>query len=442
MKRYLCIFLALALLISCTVYPVKAFGVATVSVALDAFISAVLIGLGLMPTPGNDTAFNQLVTSCKEYLETSAIVVADTIILLSPSTGMTYAKRDIIEKIKDWLFTSNTIKSVDLTCSVSHSCPWWKLTAINHEFTIESSVPTVPIAVICQYVHPSAGTYFSSTVYLVSSSNFTAVIDGKQVHFSSINSFSYGYYYPISSSSSSASTYEKYYPDYLAMLPSFKFVFDGPLPSATDVLDMIPELGSLSYIYPDGITISDVVPKVDEDIIITFPDWKELEKQVQEGEGGSEDPSEPTNPPDTPYVPYWPIWSPQFSNPDATLDEVTQEDVWNKGADPSWDPGNSGGNTGSSSGSAPSLPEMSIDLRDFFPFCIPFDIYNLVTMFVAEPVAPVFEWEIPVPRLGKSFELEIDLSAWDGIAQLFRTFELIGFIIGLGWITREKILRG
>ena len=421
MKRYVCIFLVLALLISCTVYPVKAFGVATVSVALDAFISAVLIGLGLMPTPGNDTAFNQLVTSCKEFLQTASIVAADSIILLSPSTGMTYAKRNIIEKIKDWLFSSKTIAPVvELTSEPVSEITWYTFSDGTRGAYYNNSLP----------VYADEVFFYTGSGYL----GYRFLYSGAYFNGSANADYSSGVCFRVISNSST--TYDG--------LLSMGFRYVGSYSSLSLYIEkcVAPTLGETSILVPEGISVSDVVPKVDEDIIITFPDWKELEKQVQEGEGGSEDPSEPTNPPDIPYVPYWPIWSPQFSNPDATLDEVTQEVVWNKGADPSWDPDNSGGNTGSSSGSAPPLPEMSIDLRDFFPFCIPFDIYNLVTMFVAEPVAPVFEWEIPVPRLGKSFELEIDLSAWDGIAQLFRSFELIGFIIGLGWITREKILRG
>ena len=87
------------------------------------------------------------------------------------------------------------------------------------------------------------------------------------------------------------------------------------------------------------LSVSDVVPQVGEDIEITYIDWKELEKQVQEGDGSSEDPTDPTNPAPISFVPYWPIWSPQFSNPDSTLDEVKQSDVWQSGSDPNWNPG-------------------------------------------------------------------------------------------------------
>lgn len=85
--------------------------------------------------------------------------------------------------------------------------------------------------------------------------------------------------------------------------------------------------------------------------------------------------------------------------------------------------------------------EYMISLSDFFPFCLPFDIYDLLSALAADPQAPVFEWTIAVPRWGISHDIEIDLSEWDDIARLFRTFELGAFVLGLALITRQKFLR-
>ena len=87
------------------------------------------------------------------------------------------------------------------------------------------------------------------------------------------------------------------------------------------------------------------------------------------------------------------------------------------------------------------LPAYHVSLKDFFPFCLPFDIYDLISALAADPVAPVFEWTIAVPRWGISQVIEVDLSEWDDIARLFRTFELASFVLGLALITREKFLR-
>lgn len=82
-----------------------------------------------------------------------------------------------------------------------------------------------------------------------------------------------------------------------------------------------------------------------------------------------------------------------------------------------------------------------IDLTQFFPFCLPFDVAEFFTILCAEPEAPVFHWEIPVPQLNQTFEIDVDLSAWDDVAYLFRKMELLAFIIGLAIVTREKYIR-
>lgn len=82
-----------------------------------------------------------------------------------------------------------------------------------------------------------------------------------------------------------------------------------------------------------------------------------------------------------------------------------------------------------------------IDLTQFFPFCLPFDVVEFFTILSAEPEAPVFHWEIPVPQLNQTFEIDVDLSAWDDVAYLFRKMELLAFIVGLAIVTREKYIR-
>ena len=115
---------------------------------------------------------------------------------------------------------------------------------------------------------------------------------------------------------------------------------------------------------------------------------------------------------------------------DEFMDSIKVEDV--PGEDPQ-DPENPPAETEPGS--------YTLDLTEFFPFCIPFDIYEFLTLLAAEPEAPVFHWEIPVPQLGQTFEIDIDLSEWDSVALLFRRLELLAFILGLAYVTREKYIR-
>lgn len=84
----------------------------------------------------------------------------------------------------------------------------------------------------------------------------------------------------------------------------------------------------------------------------------------------------------------------------------------------------------------------AIEWRDFFPFCIPFDIYDFLTLLMAEPEAPKFEWEIDLLKTGEPYLMVVDLSEWDDVAQLLRRLELLVFIVGLAMVTREKYIRG
>lgn len=75
------------------------------------------------------------------------------------------------------------------------------------------------------------------------------------------------------------------------------------------------------------------------------------------------------------------------------------------------------------------------NLKDKFPFCIPFDIYDLISGLVAEREAPVIT--CPVDVSGNT--VTVDLSEYDSIAELLRLLELILFIIGLAVATRSLI---
>lgn len=80
-------------------------------------------------------------------------------------------------------------------------------------------------------------------------------------------------------------------------------------------------------------------------------------------------------------------------------------------------------------------------LQSVFPFCIPFDIYAFFECLAADPVAPSFTWRFYIPRICDE-EIEIDLAAFDSAARILRTMELLLFIVGLAFVTRDKFLRG
>ena len=70
----------------------------------------------------------------------------------------------------------------------------------------------------------------------------------------------------------------------------------------------------------------------------------------------------------------------------------------------------------------------------------PFDLIEFLGVLNAEPEAPVIRWRFYVPRV-VDYEIEIDLSVFEGVAQIMRTMELLAFCIGLILLTRN-IIRG
>lgn len=87
----------------------------------------------------------------------------------------------------------------------------------------------------------------------------------------------------------------------------------------------------------------------------------------------------------------------------------------------------------------PEIEPYKVSLSSVFPFCIPFDVYNMVTMLVAEPEAPNAEWTFILPWSNKEYSVGWNLSDFDGVAQVCRSMELVLFAVGLAVITHKVI---
>lgn len=82
----------------------------------------------------------------------------------------------------------------------------------------------------------------------------------------------------------------------------------------------------------------------------------------------------------------------------------------------------------------------TVGLGDVFPFCIPFDVYHMVTLLVAEPEAPSAEWKFTLPWGGsQEYSVGWDLSAWDDVASLCRSLQCVLFCVGLAVVTYKYI---
>lgn len=82
----------------------------------------------------------------------------------------------------------------------------------------------------------------------------------------------------------------------------------------------------------------------------------------------------------------------------------------------------------------------TVKIGEVFPFCIPFDLYHMVTMFDADPEAPHAKWEFSLPwSPQEKYKVEWDLKEFDTLAELCRKLELVLFCVGLAVVTSKLI---
>lgn len=82
--------------------------------------------------------------------------------------------------------------------------------------------------------------------------------------------------------------------------------------------------------------------------------------------------------------------------------------------------------------------------RGVFPFCIPFDLHDIIVALDAEPVTPEVHIPFRVPTImginfGLDYTFDLDLHDFDGLAQVLRTLEFIAFGVGLLFVTGKVI---
>ena len=175
----------------------------------------------------------------------------------------------------------------------------------------------------------------------------------------------------------------------------------------------------------DGLELGTVAPP-DVDIPNGYPEWYAN--------------SQPAVLPDSDEkIQVLPIPLNPDSESEGLPDGATQPDAWaGSNADPLPDM-DTDSDSGTGSWTPPSdMGKFTLDLKQYFPFCIPFDLYAFFTCLNAEPVAPVIEWIIPLPG-GKTYPFEIDLSAFDSVAQILHRMQLLLFCVGLAFKTRDLI---
>lgn len=89
-----------------------------------------------------------------------------------------------------------------------------------------------------------------------------------------------------------------------------------------------------------------------------------------------------------------------------------------------------------------SIPQMSAHLEDYFPFCLPFDVYKIMQKFNGSPQAPQVHLSFDAPGLNIHIPLDLDFSVFDSVAAVLRNGEAVLYVVGLAVVTRKTFLRG
>lgn len=79
------------------------------------------------------------------------------------------------------------------------------------------------------------------------------------------------------------------------------------------------------------------------------------------------------------------------------------------------------------------------DLKGLFPFCIPFDIYNMLNTLDASPTAPHVQIPFVIQSIGFSYLIDLDFSVFDPVATIMRQMELLCYGLALAWATSKVI---
>ena len=75
------------------------------------------------------------------------------------------------------------------------------------------------------------------------------------------------------------------------------------------------------------------------------------------------------------------------------------------------------------------------DVRKIFPFCIPFDIVDMIRGLRAEKAPPVFHFNYYFKGIDYTFTVDVDLSDYEKYVKLFRGGMVIFFVLALMWLT-------
>lgn len=464
------------------------------SAAAVAVVASAIHALGVMPDSTDTSVFEGVVNDCVSALTASGVFLNGMVSVLQLSDGVhvkNHVNEGIIQAILDWLFAEEVVLNAPIPFTLSAG------TAFNYTYDGLSSKIVCTVASEPFYYYFSCGDEAFDSVVLYSGTARGSYKIGTNSYNYSPLTYNGFYFYP--GMGTNYGSLPDSLPDISNIPDSNKIIlgsFDNKTAGLNAVYDTI--IGMSTITVSTGL----VAGQIGADIKTDYETWVEEGVVAADfGIGYVDDPNThnddeedgdddtgteigPTVPPgeldppspDTQVAPS-PSPSPWWKNNkwlnigDAIVGwelaqltryllHKTQTDVQTGTADPQYKPdtslfGNGGngnnvitppstGDPDPSNPTTPSDPEISVDfpmmfdLKDFFPFCIPFDLYDFFSVLDAPPEAPQFHWELR-DLSGNIYPIDVDLSTWDDLASFFRKLQLFLFITGLAAATRKYI---
>lgn len=427
------LFLCCCIVLNVVSLPARALDPVTVgysAVAVTVAVACALQALGYM-SASNSQTFTDTVNSASQYMSANSAWVDDGLVLAAGLIGTQngFLPVGFVQQLWQWLFDTNTVYVSGLREPSS-------LTGLG----VLSYSQALSYASQCQYCFTyEDGDSRGVVAFKGNKGSFTFSEGVIRVY----NSYTSAYYWDSSTSGKFKSWPYAY--DFVK-LGGVQISNPGLVSTSQDVT-----LGQIQSPYLNVGT--------DEEIIeiqfgVVYEDW--VQKVEEFPNPNDPDGDDPDN--DGKYPMWLPTGIPSPGYDDSVITQNQQQaqsgvvsgDITFEPFEPS-NPGsgNGSGNTGTNTGTnflesltqffTPSgdITMYSLDLKELFPFCIPFDIYNFLAALSADPVAPVFEFDL---NLGVATEpMKIDLSNWSDLAAIIRTLELGLFCVGLALKTRELI---
>lgn len=426
----MCLILVIVLLISWSPIRVQAVGVDQfIGVAINkvglyaqagalstgaAAFAWVLVGLGIIATTA------QTIELMNEYTEYSGEL--ETAIYYYPDGSWSYGvDMGFVDRVRAFLFDEGYLVGAgNLSTIVAEGDTYRNYTP---------RLPCVAYSWSCASLQSDGVTYkFKTSAYLVSMIPGDQYVIAGNKSTACINANGKKYYaYPINNGIATIS--KSQLEEYVQKYPDFYYLGE----KTYYLQDVWNEFGWTGVKGSAGIEVGTVAP-FEVDIPTGYPEWHTNSRPA-------------TNPDTDEEITVLPIPLNPSADPETQIGTLTQPDIWQGSiADPMPDTDtNPDTGTDTDPDTQPDSPvapstdigKYQIDLKDFFPFCIPFDLYRFIEILCAEPEAPVFHWEFNV--FGELHSLDVDLSPWNPHAQFFRDAQVGLFIMGLLWITRKFI---